>query len=337
MVVAMAKVVFLSLKKNFTGPDLRTGALGGIPSGTIILAEALQRLGNEVIVYNETQKPEVYKGVEYRSYRKGERILADLAISNNTAKPLLDVEAPSHVVWQRNRTSLSRIYKRNETWALLRLRPHLVTLSKDACAATPGYIPYRAKHIIPHAIDSCFTTSGDAPVIPERQIAVFASRPSRNLQFVVDCWKAHIFPALPNAEFHICAPPGTTFPFEADELAPYNIILRGSLSKEALADLMRSSRVLLYPGHRAETGCQVAQQAIGVGLPIVTCGIGSLSDLVVDGRTGYIEEDPKKYSEKAILCLSDDQRWRELATQVRAHPERKYTDDRAAEWQALFL
>ena len=188
------------------------------------------------------------------------------------------VESKKKIVWQHNRTSYSRAFKRGEWVKILKHRPDIVVLSPDALTNTPRYIPYSQRVIIPHAVEDLFIRDVMLETPPSKPIAFFASRPSRNLQFVIDVWQKYIHPLIPHAEFHVCFPPTAKIPLSAEALAESNIILRGSISKDKLVDLISKSRALLYPGHVSETGCQVALQAIGMGVPIVTSGIGCLKD-----------------------------------------------------------
>ena len=48
---------------------------------------------------------------------------------------------------------------------------------------------------------------------------------------------------------------------------------------------------MLNPGHKGEVFCLVAEEARTMCLPIVTMGIGSLHERVIDNVTGYICND----------------------------------------------
>lgn len=311
--------------------------MGGIGTSVIMLAEAMARLGHRVTILNGRQDADLYEGVDYRPYDQGGRLHADLIISQSSAKPLMRVRKGIPVVWQHNRTKLSRIWKRGEFFGLLLKRPHLVCLSNDARQQTPKWIPYRSLHVIPHAIEPMFLQA-DVPRFAERRQRVFfASRASRNLKWVIEVWKQYIHPVLPDAEFVVCVPPSSPFPFDAEALAAHNILYKGSLPKDELADLINTCKALVYPGHINETGCQVALQAIGLGVPIVSCGHGSLKDLVQHDVTGFIEMDMQAYAARVIQCLTDEDLWCRLHRASLQHPWRKSYDERALDWQKTFL
>lgn len=335
------RVAFVCDGFAFTGEDLRTQALGGIESATILLSEAMVQLGVEVVVFNDLTAAAEYAGVQYRplnevlgSARQGVCV-ADLLIVSNSARMLRWVRGCTNVVWQHNRTRFSRAVKRGELRQLLRWRPSLVVLSGDAARNTSRWLPYGEKHIIPHAAEAAFIRSQPLTAPPPGQLAFFASRPSRNLDFVVDVWQRWIHPALPAAELHICTSGQLPASMDAQALLAQGIVCRGRLDKQSLQALVWSSRALLYPGHESETGCQVAIQAIASGVPIVTSGIGCLKDQVVPGVTGYIESDPQAYAEKAIACLRGDQ-WLALHQASLRSPWVKTIASAARDWLTAF-
>jgi glycosyltransferase involved in cell wall biosynthesis len=332
----MADIVFI-FEGNIDGRDLRLKPMGGISTSVIMLAEAFARLGHSVTIYNNREAHDGYEGVYYRPHSAVLRIEADLVIANNSAKPLMRVRKGIPVVWQHNRTKLSRIWKRGEFLGLILKRPHLVCLSNDARQQTPKWIPYRSLQVIPHAIEPMFLQA-DVPRFAERRQRVFfASRASRNLKWVIEVWKQYIHPVLPDAEFVVCVPPSSPFPFDAEALATHNILYKGSLPKDELAGLINTCKALVYPGHINETGCQVALQAIGLGVPIVSCGHGSLKDLVQHDVTGFIEMDMQAYAARVIQCLTDEDVWCRLHRASLQHPWRKSYDERALDWQKTFL
>lgn len=325
------KVAFI-FDEDIFGADLRKRPLGGISTSIIMLAEAFVRLGIKVTVYNTFANTRSYEGVSYSPFSKSTQIEADFVIANNTAKPLLCVNKGKYVVWQHNRTSLSRIWRRGELLALLLRRPVLITLSNDALHNTPKFIPYKKMHVIPHAIEPMFMTPSGLGSSNRSPVAFFASRASRNLKWVVEAWVKFVFPKLPQAQFMICTPPGSDVPFEDSFLNKYNIFNKGSLKKSDLANLINSSRALAYPGHINETGCQVALQAIGLGIPIISCGHGSLKDLVFNNETGFIEHDMQKYADRLISVLTNNDLWNRLHMATLQHPMRKTYDERAKDW-----
>ena len=63
---------------------------------------------------------------------------------------------------------------------------------------------------------------------------------------------------------------------------------------------LNSSRMFLVPGHEAELFCLAAEEARELCLPIITLGIGSLSERVIHGETGFIAKNNDEFSQYAI-------------------------------------
>ena len=63
---------------------------------------------------------------------------------------------------------------------------------------------------------------------------------------------------------------------------------------------------MLNPGHKGEVFCLVAEEARTMCLPIVTMGIGSLNERVIDNVTGYICSDLDQLISKSVSILKDD-------------------------------
>ena len=73
----------------------------------------------------------------------------------------------------------------------------------------------------------------------------------------------------------------------------FNIFERNFGSKNLLIDDLKKSKVLLIPGHKGEIFCIAAEEARELCVPIVTLGIGSLSERVKHGQTGFIAKNEK--------------------------------------------
>jgi glycosyltransferase involved in cell wall biosynthesis len=310
--------VFLS-DGDFWGEDFRIGAVGGTATSTILLAEELVKAGKTVTVANEIAERRVYSGVEYVPVDSVKGIHCSVAIANNSAKLFACVKAKKCVVWQHNRTSLSRIWKRGELGQLLLKRPGLVCLSENALEETPAWIPYKSKVIIPHAVEDIFLAPKNLSFEQKKPWAFFASRPSRNLKFAVDVWCKYVFPVMPEAQFHICSPDVLSLPFDLGEVKDKGVVFHGSLSKPDLVALIDQCRVLAYPGHVNETGCQVALQSVAMGVPIVTSGIGSLINIVDDQVNGFVATEPQLYGDRLVQLLSSEEVWAAQHQQLLSH------------------
>ena len=70
-----------------------------------------------------------------------------------------------------------------------------------------------------------------------------------------------------------------------------------------------SSKLCLLPGHKGEVFCIAAEEIRELCVPIVTMGIGSLSERIDNGKTGLIASNQKQFAEFSIELMNNDILW----------------------------
>jgi len=93
---------------------------------------------------------------------------------------------------------------------------------------------------------------------------------------------------------------------------PPNILLMGGWPHDAVMGAWSRCSIALVPSTWSETFGIVALEAMSMGKPIIASRIGGLSDIVIDGETGFLipPGDPRALRE-AMQCLLDDPARRE--------------------------
>lgn len=112
--------------------------------------------------------------------------------------------------------------------------------------------------------------------------------------------------------------------------APPGVRFLGTVSADAVPDILSRARALVLPSVWYEAQPRVVLEAYAAGVPVVASRIGGLEDLVAHERTGLLVEpwDPADWK-RAIRVLADDQtsdrlgdgafeRWRDLYAPERA-------------------
>lgn len=66
----------------------------------------------------------------------------------------------------------------------------------------------------------------------------------------------------------------------------------GSVGSEAKEDLLRRASALLMPIRWAEPGATAVVEALAAGTPVVGTGLGALPELIDQGSTGWLADDP---------------------------------------------
>ena len=133
---------------------------------------------------------------------------------------------------------------------------------------------------------------------------MFSSYPDRNLDILISIWTNYIYKNNKKLKLFIT-------PIKKN-LENFNIINRQfSNSKELINELL-SSRVFLVPGHKAELYCLAAEEARELCIPIVTLGIGSLSERVIHNKTGFIAKNDNDFANYTLQLFNDDHIWNEI-------------------------
>ena len=68
----------------------------------------------------------------------------------------------------------------------------------------------------------------------------------------------------------------------------------------------------MIPGHKGELFCLAAEEARELCVPIVTLGLGSLSERVIHGKPGFIAKDNYQFAKYTLYILEDHNTWKKL-------------------------
>ena len=66
------------------------------------------------------------------------------------------------------------------------------------------------------------------------------------------------------------------------------------------------------PGHKGELYCIAAEEARELCIPIITLGIGSLSERVHHGVTGFIAKNNEEFGYYTLKLFNDINLWKKL-------------------------
>lgn len=107
--------------------------------------------------------------------------------------------------------------------------------------------------------------------------------------------------------------------------------LVGSKTREAVIESLSQSHIFLHPSVTAHNGDQEAspvaiQEAMAMGLPVISTYHGGIPELIEDGVSGFLvpERDAAALAEKLIPLLQQPDRWAEIGRAGRAVIERQH-------------
>jgi glycosyltransferase involved in cell wall biosynthesis len=92
-------------------------------------------------------------------------------------------------------------------------------------------------------------------------------------------------------------------------------------------DVFRSLDVFVIPSVEADTIPQVLMQALALGLPVVSTTVGSIPDVIQDGRNGFLvsPRDAEALAERIVKLLDDPALRSAMGICGRAVVERDYS------------
>jgi glycosyltransferase involved in cell wall biosynthesis len=341
----MASIVMADDGIAFDGATAAAGPLGGAETAFVALAEALARRGHGVEVRNRCRAAVTHDGVRWAPFEAGVPESCDLYIGNRGHRTIgLVRRAGTRLFWLHNPAFYLR--KPRNLWQLARWRPQIVVTGRYHRATVPRWLPCPGPEIIPYGLLDPFRQTGPREPPPPR--AIFTSNPLRGLDWLLDLWTARIAPAVPQAELHIYAGPAvyglggtpTACRIEkildrAERLAALGVVRHRPLGHAALAEALKSARVMLYRGDPGETFCLAVAEAQALGVPAVVTPLGALAERVINGVTGCVADGEEDFAAAAIALLREDDLWRRRHRAALARQRGWSWDEVAARFEAL--
>lgn len=326
------KILFnLSHLPTFHAKSLAERPFGGTTGGVIHLAEALDKLGQEVVVLTLMENPPSSKPLYWPIKKYSSLGPVDALISVRGWQGILwPIEAKKKFYWTGNVYTSSNTYGLGDLRVIERLDaflPKSEWQAKAICEAS-GF-PLQKTHVLSNGVHmQDFSGSEER----SRKRLIYASTPSRGLQFL-----PYIFSELkkkhPELELYIYSSfdrYSNVWPVPEIDVDKWYVKTLDGLKKLAgchvypsilqkdLAREFMKSTILAYPNQVLESCCNTTLQAQAGGCAIVTSDLASLPETV--GKAGLlIRGTPGKgtYLQKFVdACdriLSDEVFFQELS------------------------
>ncbi len=319
----MASIVIADDTKAYDGSFLEMHPLGGTESSVIRFARAMARRGHDVSAYTNCICPITNEGVRWIPLTHARPETCDLFVACQHPRLFGLVPKPKRLVgwmlWQPNEW---KHYKKILKVWWYRPIPVLTSLHQVRLYST--MLPRRNPHIvIPLALPD--DIRGLPPLVsPPGPKAIFLSNPQRNLNALIRIWCERILPRCRGAVLEVygindLAPgddawhmwEGTLLPSNIPSEAKQSIRIHATSSRTDLIAALRSSRTLLYLGHKVEAFCLAVAEAQAMGVPAVVAPLTVLPERVDDGVSGFVRSDPNEFADAAVELLNDDALWRQ--------------------------
>lgn len=318
--------------------------LGGAEKAFASLPGALVRRGHKVLVYNRTRYPMVIEGAHWETLDKPYPAQTDVLIAFRKASLLSAVRlAGKRILWT---TASGR-----------QLEPaHKAIEAYQAGVVFCGHSQrdgWRGKgEVATHVVSPClrpeFLAAAPTALAPA-PTAVVTTHPAHGLDWLLDLWSASIRPAVPQARLLVVSAvldkgqsggevPEPLRPLltKARAAADEGVEIIPPRADAGMAELYRSARVHLYPGHADDMACWTLMESQACGLPAVARPLGAVRERVRDGQTGQLVPDDAAFANVAIRLLTDDDTFWGMSRDGRLLQRERSWDVAAAEFDSLF-
>jgi glycosyltransferase involved in cell wall biosynthesis len=238
----------------------------------------------------------------------------DFAFTNNDIRLFNKITAKNYIAFSHSIQSIEKFIRKGQLLSFLKYRPKIILLGRYHDDNRNFLLKMFGSINLQWAVDPLFLeTEINENYIENR--AIFTSRRDRNLNILIDIWKKKIFPQ--NQSIKLFTTPSDLIDNN------FNIFAREFEDKTSMIKDMLKSKVLLIPGHKGELFCIAAEEARELCIPIVTLGIGSLSERVEHCVTGFIAKDTDEFANYTLEIFNNQDLWKKLRNNLKKRRKSK--------------
>lgn len=286
---------------DYNGYDKDNSILRGAELAVIHLSECFARNGHNVTVLNNCSSDITINNVAYKNINRViNKINCNLAIANADANLFKKVNSTKNFLFSHSIQNIEKFIRKKQLNAFIKYKPIVLCCSKYHYDKRSFFTSFFGKKIITPSIDDEFYHTN----IPNKinRDVIFYSRADRNGSLVIQIWKDLFDQHKLTQNFYV----STDFDLNKFDKKKYNIFKKDYLDKKKLIQFLKNFRMLIIPGHKGETFCNVAEEAKALGIPIVTLGYGALSERVKNNYNGFLCKDIDDFKLKIFELLQND-------------------------------
>ncbi len=348
------RFVFIDESVPYDGYTSLRRPLGGPEKAVASLAAALSQAQHDVTVVNRTPYAHMADGAYWVPFGDtNEPRAADVLIAVRKPSLLGKIRnADMRMLWVTGAPDYLSASANEELWDSL--EPALMFVSPAQAQHYKGKL--KSVTVPPGVRNAYFeTTINTADLSPEELVyaenamkqaardeapkphAIVTTHPLQGLDWLVDIWTRLIHPRLPEARLSVYSAvlskgirtdevPDAVMPVfeQVKAAAEANVVVVDPRNDEGMADVYRTSRVHLYPGHAQDYACWTLAESQTAGLPAVARRLGGVDERIINGQSGYIVPDAEAFANVTVQILSDDAVFKGLS-EAAGTPERRRT------------
>ena len=299
------KICFLD-KTIFEYDDesLYSSNLRGAESVLINLSKALSKQGHNITIINNCPKNKIKNKIRWINYQSNFNVETyDLVISNGDCRMFKFAKSNRYLLFSHSIQSIEKFLRKNQLFSYLKYKPRICFLSEYHKKKRSKLLYLFGNINIEWSVDEIFLKA-PMPSKLDNKFAIFPSKENRNQNLLIKVWKEFIFKE--NNELKLL------LNYKNENLEKFNIFNRNQSSQNDLLNELSRARVFLIPGHQSELFCLAAAEARQMCIPIVTLGLGCLSERVEHGKTGFIAKNLKQFSDYTIQLFENDKLWNSM-------------------------
>ena len=280
--------------------------LRGAETILINLYQELTSLGHDVFVFNNCSEKISTNSSKWYNLNKINTVknfYFDICIANADINLFDNLNSNRKYVISYSVQSFEKFIRKKQFFSFLKHRPKVLVLGNYHKKIRSWLTSIFGMDIINLCVDDIFIKTKLTNNI-DNNLAIFTSRSDRNSELLINIWNNHI--QKHDKKLKLLITPKINNNFNS------NIIERNLGSQQALIKDLLRSRISLIPGHKAELFCLAAEEARELCIPIVTLGIGSLSERVNHEKTGFVAKNQKEFGAYALELFKNDQLWNSI-------------------------
>ena len=300
------KICFVDTNKlEYSFEDINNQKLRGAESIFINLSKKLSERGLNIAVFSNCKKENLLKNYSWLNLNRINEFKNnfDIVISNNDTHILDKFNCKKKFVISHSILSIEKSLRKKQLFSYFKNKPKYLLLGNYHKSKMSKIFSIYGTDIINYGVDEIFERK-KITNYNDNKISFFTSRQDRNLDILIDVWKENIFNK--NFDYKLLITPIN------ENLEQYNIFNRKMLNKEAFIEQISKSRMIILPGHKAELYCLSALEASELCIPVVTMGIGSLSERVEHNITGLISKNKHNFAKDILEMYQNDHMWNEI-------------------------
>jgi len=287
----------------YSGKDINGEILRGTETSLILLAEHFVKKDCLVDFCTNIDHHETFNNVNYFNKKNiNKNNSYDLAIAVSDSNQFDLVNAKKKVIFSVSNQPIEKFLRKRQLFSFIKHRPCVVTLCNYQYKKRSFFTSFFGKMMIPIAVDPKFLNLHvDLDYLPKKKV-IYNIRSNRNLNWLINIWCKKIYPYSKESELYITP---NIIEYN-DYLKNNNILLRNINSRSEMINEMKEYRALTYIGHKSDIFTLTCEEAVKMCLPVVTFGIGSVSDRVIHNKTGFIVKNDQEFADYTLKILNDN-------------------------------